>query len=213
LSAIPSGRFDIPNLEQRLVNIEHATATQDTATPATANYTREVAQIRELLAHYAARRCALPSGLIHGDLFRDNVLFAGVESPVPSSPALERPSSEQVPDVSDRIVALLDFESACHGHFAYDVMVCMLAWCYTSHFEVHKARALLAGYQSVRPLSTLEREQLHVEGALACLRFATTRITDFALRTPAGAIPQRDYRRFLTRLDELQTNLISEVLQ
>jgi Ser/Thr protein kinase RdoA (MazF antagonist) len=64
----------------------------------------------------------------------------------------------------------------------------------------------------VRPLEDRELDALGVEGAIACLRFATTRITDFAMRAPAGKPPVRDYRRFLARLAELESGAIDDAV-
>jgi len=133
---------------------------------------------------------AAAQGLVHGDLFRDNVLWQG-----------------------DTIVALLDFESATWGPFGYDLLVCLLAWCYREGFVLETARALMEGYLERRALSVVEREQLLVQGGLACLRFATTRITDFALRAAEGQPPLRDYQRFLARLSELEAGKLDSVLQ
>jgi homoserine kinase type II len=127
----------------------------------------------------------LPSGIVHGDLFRDNVLFR-----------------------DGTIVALLDFESAFHGPFVYDLLVTIAAWCYRSSFELEQARALVEGYESVRPLEPAERGALRTEGALACLRFVTSRITDFELRAAPGAPPLRDYRRFLARLEAIEAGAL-----
>jgi homoserine kinase type II len=127
--------------------------------------------------------------VIHGDLFRDNVLWQGGE-----------------------IAALIDFESAAHGPFCFDVTVTVCAWCYGSGFSSRLVRALLGGYMAVRPLGAEEREGLVVEGAIACLRFATTRITDFSMRAEAGQPPVRDYRRFLSRLDELEAGALDKAL-
>jgi homoserine kinase type II len=124
-----------------------------------------------------------PRGVIHSDLFRDNVLWTS----------------------TGELLALLDFESACEGAFAYDVMVTIFAWCYSSRFELALVEAFLRGYHAVRPIRGSEVEALGVEGGVACLRFATTRITDFSLRAPAGTPPLRDYRRFLARLTALES--------
>src|SRR5437016_12394242 len=85
----------------------------------------------------AARNPALPGGIVHGDLFRDNVLWR-----------------------DGAIVALPEFESACEGSWAYDLMVTVLAWCYGADFDLVLARALLTGYQEVRALSPAERSAL-----------------------------------------------------
>ena len=139
-----------------------------------------VARIRsELDRVEATRDPALPTGTTHGDLFRDNVRWDGEE-----------------------IVAALDFESAAMGTLAYDLAVTILAWCFTDRFEPSLVSALVAGYESVRRLEPSERAGLVAEAELACLRFATTRITDVETRSTGGG-PRKDYRRFLARLDEV----------
>jgi homoserine kinase type II len=141
-----------------------------------------VSTIRERLAHYEQKRAQdLEQGICHGDLFRDNVLWQG-----------------------SRLSALLDFESACKSNFAYDLMVTALAWCYGGEFELALVSALFDGYRRVRPVPAAEVAALPVEGAVACLRFATTRLTDFSLRVPDGASPVRDYRRFLARMTAIE---------
>jgi homoserine kinase type II len=138
--------------------------------------------IREKYAAYLPRRdLTLPCGVCHGDLFRDNVLWQG-----------------------EKLAALLDFESAAWGNFPYDLMVTALAWCFTDSLVTEHVKALFEGYSSVRSLSPAERAALEVEGALGCLRFATTRISDFELRTPPGERPGRDFRRFLSRLSAIE---------
>ncbi|MCS6900291.1 MAG: homoserine kinase, partial [Myxococcales bacterium] len=66
------------------------------------------------------------------------------------------------------------------------------------------AAAMVAGYQSERPLTPEDLAALHGETLLAALRFATTRITDYAMRAPPGAKPTRDYRRFLARFEAVR---------
>lgn len=149
-----------------------------------------IEHVRSKYAQYEALRVPLPEGVCHGDLFRDNVLWQGAA-----------------------ISALLDFESAYLGSFAYDLMVTTLAWCFTDRLLGSHVRALFEGYESVRVLSSAERAALETEGALACLRFATTRITDFELRTPAGARPARDYRRFLARLESLESGVLRRAIE
>ena len=101
--------------------------------------------------------------------------------------------------------ALLDFESASDGTFAYDLMVTVLAWCVGDDLDVARARAMREGYEQVRPLEERERRGLAAEGAFAALRFAVTRITDFGMRTaPAGPPPARDWRRFMMRFEKLR---------
>lgn len=131
----------------------------------------------------------LPEGLIHGDLFRDNVLISG-----------------------DEVVGLLDFESASRGSFVFDLMVTLLAWCFGDKLDAELVRAMVEGYVSVRPLTPQEREALLIEGSVACARFATTRLTDFSLRVPAGEKPGRDFGRFFARLAALEEGELDAAL-
>jgi homoserine kinase type II len=176
VSKLAGGRFKVSDLRARLDRIEAESPEHRDA----------ALHIRHRLAHYAARRDgAIPHGVIHGDLFRDNVLWANGE-----------------------IRALIDFESASDGPFAFDLMVTMFAWCYGDSFAPELVSAMFRGYTSRRPLEAAERAALPVEGGLAALRFATTRITDFSMRTPPGTPPARDYRRFLARLEALEHGLL-----
>jgi homoserine kinase type II len=149
----------------------------------------DVARVRALYARYVAERDpSLPFGVVHGDLFRDNVLWKGGE-----------------------LLALLDFESACWHNFAYDLMVTAFAWCYGAAFDLELVRALFEGYRSVRQPTAAEIAALPCEGAIACLRFATTRLTDFSLRVAPGEKPVRSYQRFLDRLAALESAALSPV--
>lgn len=145
-----------------------------------------VRTIRERLDHYEAKRAKnLEQGICHGDLFRDNVLWQG-----------------------PKLRALIDFESVCQNNFAYDLMVTTLAWCYGSEFELALVQALFDGYRSVRPLPAAEVAALRSEGAIACLRFASTRLTDFSLRVPDGTPPVREYGRFLARMTAIENGAL-----
>jgi homoserine kinase type II len=121
----------------------------------------------------------LEEGVIHADLFADNVFFLG-----------------------DRLSGLIDFYFACNDALAYDVAICLNAWCFeTDHsFNITKGRALLKGYDSVRRMSASERASLPVLARGAALRFLLTRAYDW-LNTPANALVRRkDPLEFLRRL-------------
>lgn len=130
-----------------------------------------------------SRDRTIPTGLVHGDLFRDNVLF----------------------EPGGRISALLDFESAFEGAYLFDLAVCVLAWTYGDDLDLTLARTMVAGYTSVRPISPSERLAFFEEARFAALRFTITRITDFAMKTSSESAPRvmKDYRRFLARFDRL----------
>ncbi len=127
-----------------------------------------------------AERRRQPAGLIHADLFPDNVLLR-----------------------DQRVVALLDFEQACAGSYCYDLAVCANAWCFADALVPNRVSALLAGYQSVKPLSAAELRCLRIDVRAAAVRFLVTRIRDIYLPeshgTASGA-PGKDFRRFLMRL-------------
>jgi homoserine kinase type II len=138
--------------------------------------------LRAWLREVSARRVGeCPRGVVHGDVFRDNVLFAGPQ-----------------------LTAILDFESAAEGPFVFDLAVTMLAWCFGDDFEPKLARSLVAGYQSVRKLDENERRGLFYEAHFGTLRFATTRITDYAMRAGDGTNLTKDYRRFFFRMGRLR---------
>jgi homoserine kinase type II len=167
------GRFRIADLRRRLERVARA---EDPALRALAP---EIGA--RLDRAEKARNADLPRGIIHGDLFRDNVLWEG-----------------------DTLVALLDFESACDGSWVYDLMVTVLAWCYGDDLEEKLARAMFAGYAAVRRLSAAERDALPVEGRIGALRFTVTRITDFAMRPAIGERVMKDYRRFWARHERIE---------
>ena len=138
-----------------------------------------LAVLREELAiakaGFALRRAAT-HGIIHGDLFRDNVLWEG-----------------------DRISAILDFEQASGGSLVYDLAVCINDWCWTIYPRLDLAAALVAGYQRVRPLTTGDRTALPIEIRAAAARFTLTRITDVYLARVDN--PEKDFRAFLARCE------------
>lgn len=121
------------------------------------------------------RRTDLPSGLVHGDLFRDNVLWH-----------------------EGRIAALLDFESAHKGPLAYDIAVTILSWSFREAFDFDIARAIVSGYREVRDLAPAEIEGLYAETVFGALRFTVTRITDDAIRVG------KRWQRFVARREALE---------
>ncbi|WP_068318544.1 homoserine kinase [Polycladidibacter hongkongensis] len=121
----------------------------------------------------------LPQGVIHADLFPDNVFFIG-----------------------ETLSGLIDFYFACNDSLAYDIAICLNAWCFEldGAFNVTKAKALLSGYNSVRPLSSAEMAALPVLCRGAALRFLLTRLYDW-LRVPEGAlVTPKDPLEYLGKL-------------
>jgi homoserine kinase type II len=112
--------------------------------------------------------CNLPQGVIHADLFPDNVFFLG-----------------------DRLSGLIDFYFACTDTLAFDVAICLNAWCFEPDhsYNVTKGRNLLTSYIKTRPLSDAERDALPLLARGAAMRFLLTRLVDW-LNVPAGALVQ-----------------------
>ncbi len=138
-----------------------------------------IAVIRDELARAEAAagvRAAATHGVIHGDLFRDNVLWERGE-----------------------ISAILDFEQASGGSLAYDLAVCINDWCWTGEVRFDLAAGLLAGYQATRPLTVEDRAALLIEVRAAATRFTITRITDVYLAEVPN--PEKDFRAFLARVE------------
>jgi len=138
------------------------------------------AAIRDELDHLAAVwPKGLEAGVIHADLFPDNVFFLG-----------------------DRLSGLIDFYFACTDALAYDVAICLNAWCFEPDFSfnITKGRALLKGYASVRALTPEEAQTLPALCRGAALRFLLTRGYDW-INTPADALVKRkDPGEYLRRL-------------
>jgi homoserine kinase type II len=121
----------------------------------------------------------LPAGVIHADLFPDNVFFLG-----------------------DELSGLIDFYFACNDLLAYDVSICLNAWCFEKDgaYNITKGTQMLEGYQSVRPLSEAEIKALPVLSRGSALRFFLTRLYDW-LTTPEGAmVTKKDPLEYLRKL-------------
>ena len=138
------------------------------------------AEIAAELAHVQqAWPSDLPSGVIHADLFPDNVFFLG-----------------------DRLSGLIDFYFACNDFLAYDLGVCLNAWCFEldGSFNISKGMALINGYERVRRLTAPEVEALPVLARGSALRFMLTRLVDW-LNVPVGAkVVPKDPLEYLKKL-------------
>ena len=143
-----------------------------------------VDELDRALAHILpAWPTQLPRGQIHADLFPDNVFF------------LESAGRRH-------LSGLIDFYFACTDLLAYDIGVCLNAWCFEPgmEFNLTKAKHLLAGYESVRRLDQAERAALPVLAQGSAIRFLLTRLYDW-VNTPAGAmVTRKDPLEYLRRL-------------
>jgi homoserine kinase type II len=120
---------------------------------------------RDMVETHAAWPIDLPRGVIHADLFPDNALFVG-----------------------ERLGGVIDFYFACTEFLAYDLAVCLNAWCFADErdYDVARGRVMIAAYEAVRPLPAAERDALPTLARGAALRFFATRLADWSA-TPAGA--------------------------
>jgi homoserine kinase type II len=173
------GRYEPDEIGRRF----QAIAGRGGEDPAVAAAVAELGPELERLAR--ERATELPPGLIHGDLFIDNVLYRGTS-----------------------LVALLDFEQAAWGRMAYDLAVSVLAFGYgLDDFREDVTRAFIEGYLDTRPVEPAEAEAFGDELCFAACRFTVTRITDVYLRREGGAPPGKDFRRYLQRLRAVKSHL------
>ncbi|MEO0797606.1 MAG: homoserine kinase [Pseudomonadota bacterium] len=122
---------------------------------------------------------ALPAGVIHADLFPDNVFFR-----------------------DGQLSGIIDFYFACNDHLAYDIAIALNAWCFETNyaFNLTKGRALLSGYEQVRELEANEADLLPILCRGAALRFLLTRAFDWLHTDPAALVKPHDPRAYLRRL-------------
>jgi homoserine kinase type II len=122
---------------------------------------------------------ALPQGVIHADLFPDNVFFIG-----------------------EKLSGIFDFYFACNDALAYDLAICLNAWCFEhdGSFNITKARALLQAYTEVRPLDAGELAALPLLARGSAMRFLLTRLYDWLNRQPGALVQPKNPLEYLRRL-------------
>ena len=121
----------------------------------------------------------LPTGIIHADLFPDNVLFIG-----------------------GKVSGLIDFYFACNDAFAYDIAVMLNAWCFEQDgaYNITKGKSLLSAYRQHRELTVQEIEALPILARGAALRFLLTRLYDWLNPDPSALVRPKDPRDYVKRL-------------
>lgn len=126
----------------------------------------------------------MSTGVIHADLFKDNVFF-----------------------LHNELSGVIDFYFACNDFLAYDLAIAINAWCFDKSltYQPHLAKALVEGYETIRPLEKNEREAMPLLARGAALRFLLTRINDW-LNVPEGALViPHDPKQFSARLSHFNT--------
>lgn len=121
----------------------------------------------------------LPEGVIHADLFPDNIFF-----------------------LDGKVSGVIDYYFACNDFLAYDIAICLNAWCFESDssFNVTKARKLLSGYRSVREISAKELEALPFLCRGAALRFYLTRLYDWINQVEGALVKPKNPLEYLKKL-------------
>jgi homoserine kinase type II len=157
---------------QRLIAATAAEA--DLVAPGLADeLAQEMAELR------AAWPSALPTGICHADLFPDNVFFR-----------------------DEQLSGVIDFYFACTDALAYDLAICLNAWCFEPDFTWNrvKSRRLIDAYQAIRRLTPAEQAALPVLARGSALRFLLTRLYDWLNRAPGALVRPKDPLEYLTKL-------------
>jgi homoserine kinase type II len=164
----------------RMNELASAPATDPEASAALPMFQEELAR--------SARLPGAPRGLIHGDLFVDNVLWIG-----------------------DRVSALLDWEMSCVDPFAYDLGVALNAWCWAGGYLADRGRALLSGYRSRRKVEPETASAVYDWSRFAALRFAVARLIGYVPAGASAAPPAgKDWREYRDRLIALRSTSETE---
>lgn len=133
----------------------------------------------ELAVMDAQWPAGLPCGIIHADLFPDNVFFQG-----------------------EQLSGVIDFYFACYDMLAYDIAICLNAWCFDAEgrFSMERARLFLAGYHCTRRLQPVELDALSLLARGAALRFLLTRLYDWLYTPPDALVTRKDPMEYLEKL-------------
>lgn len=140
---------------------------------ATTNFNKNLPALIENELDYLQTQWAmldLPRGIIHADLFPDNVFFT----------------------MDGQLAGFIDFYFACTDILIYDLAICLNAWCFEDHtcINVTKARRILEGYNAIRPISDNEKQAFNILLRGGAMRFLLSRLYDW-VNTPADALVQR----------------------
>lgn len=142
-----------------------------------------IAEEIDALAQVWPEVSKLPQGVIHADLFPDNVFF-----------------------LKGALSGLIDFYFACNDALAYDIAICINAWCFdaSSRYLPDHAAHLLEGYEAARALTTAERDLLPALCRGAAMRFLLTRLYDWLNPAPGALVKPKDPLEYLKRLQHFQ---------
>jgi homoserine kinase type II len=181
LARLHQGGADFPTTRKNALSVEGWRPIFEAAAPradgVTPGLTRQIeTALTALERHWPTD---LPVGNIHADLFPDNVFFIGKE-----------------------VSGVIDFYFACTDALAYDLAICLNAWCFEPDcsFNLTKGQALLSGYRRLRALSAAEAQALPLLARGAALRFLLTRLVDWLNVPPGALVKPKDPIEYLRKL-------------
>jgi homoserine kinase type II len=104
--------------------------------------------------------------------------------------------------LGERLTGIIDFYFACTDALAYDVAICLNAWCFETDggFNITKGQALLSGYRNLRDLTPAEAGAIPILAQGAALRFLLTRTHDWLNRDPFALVSPKDPLEYASRL-------------
>ena len=126
----------------------------------------------------------IPSGIIHADLFPDNIFFHG-----------------------NKLSGIIDFYFSCNDFYAYEIATCLNAWCFeqNNEFNISKAKALLSSYNLHKEFSSEELKCLPLLARASALRYLLTRLIDFHTKEDSELVIKKDPNEYLKKLKFHQT--------
>ena len=121
---------------------------------------------------------SVPQGVVHADLFPDNVFF-----------------------IDEQLTGVIDFYFACTDYFAYDLAICLNAWCFEKDgdFNITKAKCLLSHYHAIRPMQSTELELLPFMAKAAAIRFLLTRAVDWFFPVEGAVVTPKDPMEYVKK--------------
>jgi homoserine kinase type II len=122
----------------------------------------------------------LPKGIIHADLFPDNIFF-----------------------INKKISGVIDFYFACNDFFAYEIAICLNSLCFNNNstFNIKKSKNLIKGYETIRKLTTKEKYFLPILAMGAAMRFFLTRLYDAHNTDKNASVKIKDPNEYLKKLE------------
>ncbi len=125
----------------------------------------------------------LPAGIIHADLFPDNIFFK-----------------------EEKLSGIIDFYFSCNDFYAFEIAICLNALCFEGKkenlsFNVTKAKKFIDGYSSIRKISEEEKKSLKILCQGAAIRFLLTRVFDYLNLTEGAIVKIKDPIEYLKRLE------------